>query len=195
MGGFLNLVAVPTMFTMFLVGVWHGAGLQFLIFGFLHGIYLTVNQLWRILRSKKTHLVVQSSAVRHFNTIVCVAGTLMAAVVADVFFRAQDTRSALSILASMAGARGFAMQSPISSSDLLFAGRLAVLWIVVWTLPNTQQILSRYEPASEVEPNSSWLGQRIAWSPSVSWALVLGLVFLSALILMQDPSRFLYFQF
>ena len=46
-GGFLGMVAVPIFITMGLAGVWHGAGLQFLIFGCLHAFYLIVNHAWR----------------------------------------------------------------------------------------------------------------------------------------------------
>ena len=38
LGTFLALVAYPTVFTMFISGVWHGAGWQFVVFG-LHGFY------------------------------------------------------------------------------------------------------------------------------------------------------------
>ena len=49
--GFTSIIAFPTFTTMFLAGVWHGAGLQFIVFGMLHGFYLTVNHAWRILRT------------------------------------------------------------------------------------------------------------------------------------------------
>ena len=34
---FVRLIAVPTMVTMFISGVWHGAGYTFIIFGLMHG--------------------------------------------------------------------------------------------------------------------------------------------------------------
>ena len=42
-----NLVAVPTLFTLFLAGVWHGAGLQFFAYGMAHGIGISFNHAWR----------------------------------------------------------------------------------------------------------------------------------------------------
>src|SRR3954468_21630198 len=47
-GGFLSLVAGPTLITMSLAGFWHGAGTQYFIFGLLHGIYISVNHAMRI---------------------------------------------------------------------------------------------------------------------------------------------------
>jgi alginate O-acetyltransferase complex protein AlgI len=46
-GGFAALVAGPTLVTMGLAGVWHGAGTQYLIFGLLHGFYIVVNHAMR----------------------------------------------------------------------------------------------------------------------------------------------------
>ena len=34
--------------TMFLGGLWHGAGWTFVLWGALHGVYLVVNHLWRV---------------------------------------------------------------------------------------------------------------------------------------------------
>jgi len=47
LGGFSQLIALPLVATMFLAGVWHGAGLQFILFGLAHAVYLTVNHAWR----------------------------------------------------------------------------------------------------------------------------------------------------
>src|SRR5471032_1191844 len=40
---YLNL-----MVTMLLGGLWHGAAWTFVLWGGLHGVYLAVNQLWRV---------------------------------------------------------------------------------------------------------------------------------------------------
>ncbi|HEX2727061.1 MAG TPA: MBOAT family O-acyltransferase, partial [Beijerinckiaceae bacterium] len=40
------------MITMVLGGLWHGAGWTFVIWGALHGLYLVVNHLWRMLGAR-----------------------------------------------------------------------------------------------------------------------------------------------
>ena len=47
-GAFLSVLALPTIFTMFISGLWHGAGYTFVLWGVLHGVYLTVNHAWRL---------------------------------------------------------------------------------------------------------------------------------------------------
>ena len=51
-GAFVALVAWPSMATMFLSGLWHGAGVTFIVWGLLHGGYLIVNHGWRLWRPK-----------------------------------------------------------------------------------------------------------------------------------------------
>ena len=47
-GAFLQLLAGPTLLTMFVSGLWHGAGYLFILWGLLHGVYLTINHAWRL---------------------------------------------------------------------------------------------------------------------------------------------------
>jgi len=44
----LTAVFLSLMFTFFLLGLWHGAGWNFIIFGLLHGIYVAVDTVIRI---------------------------------------------------------------------------------------------------------------------------------------------------
>jgi alginate O-acetyltransferase complex protein AlgI len=92
---YANLLA-----TMVLGGLWHGASWSFVIWGFLHGLYLLLNHAFRALFSERTATWIRGS-------LVCaVAGwflTQIAVVVAWVFFRAESLGGASLILAAMAG--------------------------------------------------------------------------------------------
>ena len=62
LGAWLSLVAYPTLLTMFVSGVWHGAGWQFIVFGLLHGFYLCVNHGWRAREGAGTRLADSASS-------------------------------------------------------------------------------------------------------------------------------------
>ena len=47
-GAFVSLLMVPTILTMFISGLWHGAGYGFVVWGMLNGLYLTINHGWRL---------------------------------------------------------------------------------------------------------------------------------------------------
>jgi len=46
-GAFFQLLVGPTLLTMFVSGLWHGAGYLFILWGLLHGLYLVINHAWR----------------------------------------------------------------------------------------------------------------------------------------------------
>jgi len=120
--GFASMIALPTFTTMFLAGLWHGAGLQYLIYGMLHGIYLTVNHAWRILRptpSKIKHAPEQFSLLR----ITCkIALTYVAVLVAQIYFRANNVSDATDLVAGMFGLNGSGLPIVIPANNLKYLG-------------------------------------------------------------------------
>jgi D-alanyl-lipoteichoic acid acyltransferase DltB (MBOAT superfamily) len=194
--GFFHMVAVPTIFTMFIVGIWHGAGLQFLVFGLLHGIYLTVAHGWRLLRPEHISKASPTYGDRLVHG-VSVLVTFLCVVLAQIFFRAPNTRDGILLLQRMThlylriSAPTVAIEQLRSPLMLLTLG-----FIIVWCFPNTQQILARYKPALRLAPADGYPRLLpIYWAPSVAWGMLLGSAFTLALIRLQNPSTFLYFQF
>jgi alginate O-acetyltransferase complex protein AlgI len=181
--GFLSMIVWPTMATMFLVGVWHGAGLQFMIFGLLHGIYLSTAHLWRLMRGR--------SEERQINLLSRVASVLLTYVcvlVAQVFFRANGTGDAFAYLSGMSGLHGSAWHSPeMRVSSVMLA---AVGLVIVWFCPNTQEILGQADSSIQYR-FWSWL----AWRPSWGWSVAVAALFSITVLLFIQSSAFLYFQF
>jgi len=184
-GGFGSLVAFPTITTMFLAGIWHGAGLQFIVFGVLHGIYLTVNHAWRIFRREGSIL---SRVIARPG--VCVGLTFLAVLIAQVFFRSASTRNALDVVAALIG------QHDIGFAELRNQPPRAFLFVlalpVIWGFPNTQEILRQ---VSTVRPSIFGSGRLVLWRPNWFWASSLGSLLVAVLWYMTDTSSFLYFQF
>jgi D-alanyl-lipoteichoic acid acyltransferase DltB (MBOAT superfamily) len=188
--GFLQLILFPTVFTMFIAGIWHGAGQQFLVFGLLHGFYLTVNHGWRGIRQRRG-IESPGGAAGVALRVGCVLLTFCCVILADLFFRAPSVREALLLLGRMLGVAAPASGAAaveIGSLPLALA-KIAGGLIIVWGFPNTQQILARYKPALRLAPTDEkrrWLP--IFWEPSVGWGLAIGLVMMVALVQMQNPT-------
>ena len=179
--GFTAIVAFPTMVAMFLAGVWHGAGMQFLAFGIAHGVYITVNHAWRI-------FVPHESRLRKIFVLpVNVGLTYLAVLVAEVFFRADSLPSAWTVLAGMTGRHGIGAGWPLLQIILI-----AVLFFIVWLMPNTQEILG--EAPQDAEPNWSILPQ-LRWSPAFTWWFATSAAFVISMFYSNAGSTFLYFQF
>ncbi|MDP9096695.1 MAG: MBOAT family protein [Pseudomonadota bacterium] len=186
--GFVSLVAGPTLVTMGLAGIWHGAGMQYLIFGLLHGCYITANHAARIYFPAPKKPPPKSWARRTFEQVWKVAAVYVAALVAFTFFRAASTGAAFELLGGMIGLHGAGARPP----NAVF-GQVAVLFAIVWFAPNTQQIMTRYEPA---------LGRAIAnpygrlrWRPATGWALAAGALGGLGIMALGGTTEFLYFQF
>ena len=208
---YLNL-----MLTMLLGGLWHGAGWNFAVWGMLHGAYLMVNHAWAALAAR-LRLPTGSLAWR----LVGMALTFAAVCFAWVFFRATDFSRALTIVGAMWGNGGIAL--PESLAPHLHAlqpllDKLGVtfyvgggtrfvqtwVWVLVaasicFLLPNTQQIMRRYEPALDYHAAEEGLralpAVPLAWLPNRRWAVLVSVLMLACLLSLGRPAEFLYFQF
>ncbi len=213
--GFASMIVLPVFFTMSLAGIWHGAGLQYLIFGLLHATYLSINHAWRVFRPSRGKT---KTPERWTRMVPSVAITFLAVLVAQIFFRANSAPDAVSMLGGLLGlhpvagtillpsrlfgwAHGLIGQPGghglVTLSDNASAlkewTRIGVGFLIVWSLPNTQQIMVNFGPALEqVRPFPS---SRLRWHPGIGWGLVIGVLLLGSLYGLDDPSRFLYFQF
>lgn len=197
--GFTSMVAVPVMTTMFIAGIWHGAGAQFLIFGVLHGAYLTVNHAWRIFtpQGHRFH--------RKMPAPLMIVLSFLCFVVSLVFFRSANVHDALYVLGTMAGLHGrsiafsaFPYLSDIpSTSKFLMHIRsslaaLAVCFLIVWGMPNTQEILGQLGHDAKRMPS---LLPRLTWRPTAVWSIGLAMLFCIVILMLDASTRFLYFQF
>jgi alginate O-acetyltransferase complex protein AlgI len=184
-GGFTAMVAFPTMITMLLTGMWHGAGIQFLIFGLIHGVYLTANQAWRHFRQRKKG--VAPDPPTGFLRLALQIGVYLQVSLALIFFRADSLPAAFGMFHDLIGRNGFGHIGSLLDATLGF-----VLFPVVWFLPNTQQILGE-EPAGNAAPTAFF--SRLRWTPTIGWGIVIVVLFFAVLANIDETTSFLYFQF
>lgn len=175
--------------TMLLGGLWHGAGWTFVIWGGLHGLYLCINHGWT-----KLHISLPK--------LVAWFITLLAVVVGWVLFRANTLHDAIDILQAMFGMKGIMLPDVLAEefpklsqlgfqfanlekltylpktngSKAITLAVLAGLVLCVSLLPNTQQLMQKFQP-----------NQR--------WAIGIGILVTFCLLSLNRVTEFLYFQF
>ena len=189
---YLNLIVV-----MVLGGLWHGAGLTFIAWGFLHGVFLAINHLFRELTNNWRPTGTATGAIWRAT---CWSATLFVVVVAWVFFRADTFASAFTLLGSMFGVS----EAATATASLPPEAGVVVLLLCVVALffPNSNEIVRgsalplSYErhPAGEdrfAAGQQGWL----EWRPSIAWAAGISVIFVAAVATLFRPSPFLYFQF
>lgn len=186
---FVNLFA-----TMLLGGIWHGAGWTFVVWGALHGTYLILNYAWRELHRRMDLDLRRCSP---YGKYLGHALTFVAVVVAWVFFRATNMHAALSMLKAMAGGAGIANSAAASSIDSGMALTVAgLLLVLAWVAPNTQQITGYVGPEGAYGSGVTQAGPAaLRWTGSRRWAVLIGILLATSLMLMSRVSQFIYFQF
>jgi D-alanyl-lipoteichoic acid acyltransferase DltB (MBOAT superfamily) len=222
-GAFLALIAVPTVITMFLAGVWHGAGDQYVIVGLLFGVYIVVNHAWRMFRPRFWKGGTTSERVMRpvwsLLTLVCVS-------IALVFFHAETVSTAVNIVSGMAGFHGITLPTVISTRlpglgsalsqiGVEFSGGglnelltilawISVLLLVALGFPNALEMLREHDPAiTDTAPSA--LGRApslirsfdrsLVWQPTARWAAVTALLTGFGVLAMNRVAPFLYWQF
>lgn len=193
--GFAEMIALPLTATMFLAGVWHGAGMQFVLFGLAHALYLTVNHAWR------TFVEEDSPWQRLLPPPVCAALTLGCVLVGQVFFRAGSARDAWHVLESLVGLHGgvglgdyaeTAIHSPFAGNAREIWPAMAAMLLVAMILPNTQEILGQVrEGGRAVSAAWTWL----RWRPNAAWGAAMLVLMVATLLMVSSSRSFLYFQF
>lgn len=215
-GAFVILLMFPTILTMCISGLWHGAGYLFILWGLLHGIFLTINHGWRVLVRK---LWPDTRGSSWHAQMLGFLLTFVSVVTSMVFFRSSTMRSAIDVVKGMAGINGFelppsayARLTPIASwlhslgitqgpADITFA--VLAYWIVAlgaiaFFCPNTLQIMARFEPALGVTATESYkVGaySKLNWEPSLGWAVVMAIIAGVGILHLGGVSEFLYWQF
>jgi len=220
---YLTCLAAPTLITMFLSGLWHGAGYQYLVWGLLHGLYLTVNHGW------KTFVVRNLSNKERYQKLsrpIGVAITLFSVFFAMIFFRANNLDVAISMAESMLGFNGVTIPEGIfvhlgpargvleswgiypdtSSGSLIAYGSLYCLCFLFIALffPNSLDFMSRYMPTIDYSKKTNDFNsllfknnftRTMVWEPNIYWAIICGFGLAIGIMSLQSLSVFLYWQF
>ena len=198
---YLNLMLV-----MLLAGLWHGASWKFVVWGGMHGVYLLINHSWR-----------KATSIRLYEPLG-IGITFLAVTFAWVPFRADTLQTAMTVYGGMIGWNGLVL--PIHYQELLpnnlslwmlshgvtfgatsvYGGGtqlviLSILMMIIWFLPNTQQITADFKPTlgSDAPP----VTRLLRWKPARSFAIGMGIIgaYLLLLATQGKAGEFIYFQF
>lgn len=204
---------INLMITMVLGGLWHGAGWNFAIWGGLHGAFLVINQLWQF-GSQGFMFRFPKQICR----VVSISLTFFCVVFAWVYFRAPDLTTANHLVFSMLGCSGASIPEGIflhlgpfkfiveglGIGSYLGGGTQFIetwCWVIfsasiAFFMPNTQEIMSQFEPALAEEHQSQPVSTpRLLWQPNPKNAVALGILLALGVLALSRPTEFLYFQF
>lgn len=175
--------------TMLLGGLWHGANWTFMVWGGLHGLYLSINHGFRGL----TKNMVPPPILKRPLYVASVALTFGATTLAWIVFRAPDIDAAKNMVDGLLGGG----HSAIVSFSPLAALALLLLGGIVWFMPNSMELTWTHRPAlpspyanEPVEP-----ARYFGWNPTPIHAAIYGLICIIAVLALSNLKPFIYFQF
>jgi alginate O-acetyltransferase complex protein AlgI len=196
LGGFL--VSRPRQrfnlfMTMFLGGIWHGAGWTFVLYGACHGSYMVIQQWWRIRVSGPLGWTGNSyyrAGMQLFTFLLCVL-TL-------VLFRADTLAAAGQLYSSLYNfsdvLAGITSGSFLKDYGLVYS-LLTLALVACWMLPNTYQLFKSHEVVVPTNIAGRDAVLDITWQPTKLWAVFLAVLASVCLLSLNSPTEFLYFQF
>ena len=171
------VLAGGLMVTFIVLGLWHGAGWNFIVFGFLHGIYVTVETL---IRKRSPALADHWFFKKRIGKIFSILTTQYLIFLAFIAFRVQDIDNML-----------FAMQKFVF---LDFQTKIITETIVEYKFSVVLMIL--FVILHLVSFKQRNLPEKIASYKSVYWILFL-VVIITLILLFNsgNPEDFIYFKF
>lgn len=171
--------------SMLIIGIWHGAGWTFILWGAMHGAYLVINHSWRRLGIE-------------LNKALSWLLTFCSVWLAWIFFRAESIEDGIHFIYIMADVTNiqlprdgffFAHQEVIESLGMSIAeyehinqlgdcwGIMLGLLLMIRYVPNPYRLLEKY------------------FKPTWWWCMIIMLLLSFSLYRMNTYAEFLYFQF
>jgi D-alanyl-lipoteichoic acid acyltransferase DltB (MBOAT superfamily) len=189
----------PSFLSMLIIGAWHGPNWTYVLFGAMQGAFIITDEIHTALTRKKRRKTPDTrTAVFCYGLL-----TLIAFAAAAVPFRSETIADAFRIFSGMAGLHGLGLAH--DWSDMWAAsGNGVMLWmilvglLIVYLLPNTEQIMDKISPALEWDKWRTVDPARLRFTfpftsagiAMVSFALFLGFAFIS-----RGSTKFIYFKF
>lgn len=177
-----QLKKMRNLFTsMLIIGLWHGAGWTYVIWGALHGLLLMINHQWRRL------------GVRLPQTLAW-AMTFLCVVFCWVIFRAGNIQDGLTMISTMLDVHTFAL--PDEKRYVNALGGIGIPFIH-WGMPKLlhQAVLIELVllvVVSKVKNPLMWMED---FKPNWKWFVIVLAMGIAALCQLNTYTEFLYFQF
>jgi len=192
---------IITLISMTLVGLWHGAGWNYILFGAVHGLMLVINHLWRSLS-----LYQKISTLRGYH-ILSISFTFFFVMLSLVLFRADSLTAAIALYHQLFNGLEWEwthhLHQPVISDlarqlsiELDPMAKILPLMICltgwIFLMPNLQQVMKDQEYATNYIPQPP---TRLVWQANYRWAMLTATALVVALMGMQETGSFVYFQF
>ena len=164
-----------------MIGIWHGAGWNFVIFGLLHGLGIIIVEILN-----KTQISFNKS-FKYLSYIL----TFLFVSLCWVLFRSETIAGALNLYYSLFGLNFFEHESFFPNKLIPTSGKITSLIligtsIVCFLTPNIKEIFFS---------NKNMSLKIFSWSPNLYWMIYCASLFVVGFLYIDKTIKFLYFAF
>jgi len=176
--------------TFLLTGVWHGAGWNFVVMGFLFGFFICFG-LWTKSLREKIWNIIGIGPRNIVRILVGVSTTFILTSIAWIFFRAQDLSEALLVLKGLFTRWGQDAFSYLLCSDYCAFYAIGIGRTVLAIVGISVVVMFAYELFKELNfaLPKFWYRRAVRWS--LYYAFILWMLFAGYFA----PMTFIYFKF
>lgn len=163
------------MISMVLAGLWHGAALNFIIWGLFHGIILSVHRFWSDLHPTSIeNSSNEGSLLRRVVELGQIALMFLLTIIGWLIFRSESMTQAMNMLTSISP--DLSRNALSMAYNLMFFTAPLVMVELVQHWKGDLLVLTRLRPQLQV----------LTYSFILVWILVFAV---------REPTQFIYFQF
>lgn len=176
---------INVILTMFLAGLWHGAGWGFMIWGFMHGAGIAANHWFR------RHMTFYQAWPQRVQVVTAWVITFAFVCLAWVPFRAETIHSLGTIWSAMIDIP----QIIILQSELYDMRKVPILLLLLGhclLAPNSYQMIASYISPERLQGIGA---SPLQWRPAVPWAIAAAFLFYAGFLMLGHVNSFIYFQF
>lgn len=172
---------LPLLATFLVVGVWHGAGANFIAFAVIMGVALAICQIWRIMGAFEL-----PATAAWFCTILIILFTL-------VLDRSADFSSAKLIWSAMIGLEaGTSSQLDVSAASVWVVGLSAFILL----LPNSNELLAETPLIlrDSWDSDETW-NAPFRWKPNLQGVVFSASILAFSILSLTKAEDFIYYRF
>ncbi|MGE5563989.1 MAG: MBOAT family O-acyltransferase [Bacillota bacterium] len=179
---------LPLVINFEVIGLWHGALWTFALFGAIHGLWYVVEMEVRSSKKWKAWKKKTSAGLRRALGRLIFVGPMA---LTFALFRSESVAAFFHLVRELFR---FDLHVPQSIPPLAAAQWIAAALIIIYALPNSVELLSRYNPGIMTYENESY-GFRLKWRPNWRWAAYWTMLVLISLHYIWRQPPFLYMGF
>jgi len=179
---------IPLLVNFLVIGLWHGALYTFVVFGLLHGLWVIIETEIAATRRWKAWARRQPPARLHRYGQALAFLPLM---LTFALFASPSLNGFGLVLQSLFCVPDAAVQVGLHRKDWVF---VVAGFVIVWLLPNSTELMSRYRPAilTRVNPSTTPRVFAFRWRPDLLWCLILAVMVGFCVHQLTAPVPFLY---